>query len=59
MVGPMVEGGVASVGEGAGASEAPVFLLGPARSGTSLLYKLLCLHRDVAFISNYVARAPW
>ena len=40
-------------------ADAPVFLLGPARSGTSLLYKLLCLHPDAAFISNYVARAPW
>ncbi|MCI0628871.1 MAG: sulfotransferase [Acidobacteria bacterium] len=31
----------------------PVFLLGPGRSGTTLLYKLLCLHPDAAFISNY------
>jgi hypothetical protein len=31
----------------------PLFILGPGRSGTTLLYKLLCLHPDVAFISNY------
>lgn len=35
----------------------PVFLLGPGRSGTTLLYKLLCLHPRVAFISNYDVRA--
>jgi len=35
-----------------------VFIVGPARSGTSLLYKTLCLHPDVAFISNWVARYP-
>lgn len=43
---------------GAGRSEpAPVFLVGPARSGTTLVYKALCLHRDVAWLSNYVRRA--
>jgi hypothetical protein len=36
----------------------PTFILGPARSGTSLLYKLLCLHPDAAWISNWVARYP-
>jgi hypothetical protein len=36
----------------------PVFLVGPARSGTSLLYKVLCLHPDAAYISNWVAREP-
>jgi Sulfotransferase family len=35
-----------------------VFILGPARSGTTLLYKGLCLHPDVAFISNWSARFP-
>jgi hypothetical protein len=35
-----------------------VFLVGAARSGTSLTYKLLCLHPDVAYISNWVARFP-
>jgi hypothetical protein len=33
-----------------------VFILGPARSGTTLLYKVLCLHPQVAFISNWRAR---
>ena len=40
----------------------PLFLVGPARSGTSLLYKVLCLHPDAAYIPNWVARmpsAPW
>lgn len=36
----------------------PLFILGAPRSGTSLLYKLLCLHPDAAFISNYVHRVP-
>jgi hypothetical protein len=43
---------------GSGVAAAPLFLLGPARSGTSLLYKLLCLHPEAAYISNYVARFP-
>jgi omega-hydroxy-beta-dihydromenaquinone-9 sulfotransferase len=34
----------------------PVFILGPARSGTTLLYKVLCLHPQAAFISNWRAR---
>jgi hypothetical protein len=37
---------------------APVFLVGPARSGTSLLYKVLCLHPETAYISNWVAKYP-
>ena len=36
----------------------PVFLVGPARSGTSLLYKLLCMHPEAAWISNWLARVP-
>ena len=35
-----------------------VFLVGPARSGTTLLYKVLCLHPDVAFISNWRSKFP-
>ena len=38
--------------------QSPVFLVGAARSGTSLVYKALCLHPDVAYISNWVARYP-
>jgi hypothetical protein len=34
------------------------FIVGAARSGTSLLYKALCLHPDAAWISNWVARFP-
>lgn len=34
----------------------PAFLLGPGRSGTTLLYKILSLHRDAAFISNFDTR---
>jgi len=40
-------------------TQSAVFLVGAARSGTSLTYKALCLHPDVAFISNWVRRAPW
>ena len=40
------------------ASAPPVFLVGAARSGTSLLYKSLCLHPDAAYISNWVRRFP-
>jgi len=39
-------------------ADRPLFLLGPARSGTTLLYRLLCLHPDAAWVSNYVARMP-
>jgi hypothetical protein len=33
-------------------------LIGAARSGTSLLYKGLCLHPDAAFFNNYLRRVP-
>jgi hypothetical protein len=36
----------------------PVFVLGAPRSGTTLLYKSLCLHPDAAYISNWVRRRP-
>jgi len=36
-----------------------VFLVGAGRSGTTLLYKLLCLHPDVAYISNFENRYRW
>jgi hypothetical protein len=35
-----------------------MFLHGAARSGPTLLYKALCLHPDVAYISNWSRRAP-
>ncbi|MCP4001715.1 MAG: sulfotransferase [Gammaproteobacteria bacterium] len=35
------------------------FLVGAGRSGTTLLYKLLCLHPDIAYISNYENRLKW
>ena len=34
------------------------FLLGAPRSGTSLVYKGLCLHQEAAWISNWVRRWP-
>jgi hypothetical protein len=34
-----------------------VFLVGAGRSGTTLLYKLLCLHPRVAYISNFENRS--
>lgn len=39
-------------------TEAPVFLVGAPRSGTSLVYKALCLHPRVSYISNWVRRVP-
>lgn len=35
------------------------FLVGAGRSGTTLLYKLLCLHPGLAYLSNYDNRLPW
>jgi Sulfotransferase family len=35
-----------------------LFLLGAARSGTSLLYKALCLHPDAAYFNNWMRRMP-
>lgn len=35
------------------------FLIGAGRSGTTLLYKLLCLHPDVAYVSNFENRLRW
>ncbi|HEV7432371.1 MAG TPA: sulfotransferase [Steroidobacteraceae bacterium] len=35
------------------------FLVGAGRSGTTLLHKLLCLHQQIAYISNYENRFPW
>lgn len=35
------------------------FLVGAGRSGTTLLYKLLCLHPQIAYISNYENRLGW
>lgn len=36
----------------------PVFVVGAQGSGTSELYKLLCLHPDSAWVSNWLRRAP-
>ncbi|MGH9123781.1 MAG: sulfotransferase family protein [Acidimicrobiales bacterium] len=36
----------------------PLFLVGAPRSGTTLLYKALCLHADAAWISNWVGHFP-
>jgi len=35
------------------------FLVGAGRSGTTLLHKLLCLHPQLAYISNYENRFAW
>jgi hypothetical protein len=37
---------------------APLFVLGAPRSGTSMLYKCICLRPDVAWVSNWVRRFP-
>jgi hypothetical protein len=39
-------------------SGGPLFILGAPRSGTSLLYKALCLHPGAAWISNWNRRFP-
>lgn len=36
-----------------------VFVVGPAQSGSRLLYRLLCLHPEVAYVSNLEGRFPW
>lgn len=41
-----------------GAGRNVTVLLGAGRGGTTLLYKLLALHRDVGYISNYAQRFP-
>lgn len=41
-----------------GAPVEALFLIGAPRSGTSLLYKTLCLHPDAAWISNWVRKYP-
>ncbi len=38
--------------------EAPVFLVGAPRSGTSLVYKALCLHPHASYVSNWVRLVP-
>lgn len=38
--------------------DSPLFLLGAPRSGTSLLYKALCLHPEAAYINNWQRRYP-
>lgn len=35
-----------------------LFIIGAARSGTSLLYKALCLHPEAAYVSNYIEHFP-
>lgn len=36
----------------------PLFIVGAPRSGTTLVYKLVCLHPETAWISNWVRRFP-
>jgi len=45
-------------GEGCEPGSDVLFIVGPGRSGTTLLYKGLCLHPEIAWISNYLARFP-
>jgi hypothetical protein len=37
----------------------PIFIVGCGRSGTTLLYDILCGHDDLAWFSNYTNRAPY
>ncbi len=41
-----------------GQGEDILFIVGAGRSGTTLLYKGLCLHPDIAWVSNYLAKFP-
>ncbi len=43
---------------GTATPDAPVFVIGAPRSGTTLLYKALCLHAEAAWISNWTRRTP-
>jgi hypothetical protein len=36
----------------------PIFILGPARSGTSVLYKTFCTHPEVGFLHHATKRWP-
>jgi hypothetical protein len=36
----------------------PIFIIGPGRSGTTLLYKLLSVHPETAWFSNYSNKIP-
>jgi hypothetical protein len=36
----------------------PLFIVGCGRSGTTIVYKLLCEHPDLAWFSNYAERWP-
>ena len=47
-----------AVTTGSRAAPGATFVLGAARSGTSLLYKALCLHPDATYLSNWIRRAP-
>ncbi|HET6625224.1 MAG TPA: sulfotransferase [Nocardioidaceae bacterium] len=40
------------------AAGGPVFLVGAARSGTSLLYKVMALHPESSWLSNWIQRFP-
>ncbi|MQA82624.1 MAG: hypothetical protein GEV10_29890 [Streptosporangiales bacterium] len=42
-----------------GPADPPVFVVGAPRSGASFLYKLLCLHPDSTWVSNWVGRRPY
>jgi hypothetical protein len=36
----------------------PLFIVGHSRSGTTLLYQLLCAHLELSYASNWVAATP-
>jgi hypothetical protein len=48
-----------STQHGLASGAATAFVIGPGRSGTTLLYKLLCLHPAVAYLSTIEHRLPW
>jgi hypothetical protein len=38
--------------------KAPIFIIGCPRSGTTVLLRIMCMHEQVSWISNYVNRFP-
>jgi omega-hydroxy-beta-dihydromenaquinone-9 sulfotransferase len=41
-----------------GRFQTPLFIVGCGRSGTTIIYDLICNHPDLAWFSNYMDRAP-
>ncbi|MHC4473659.1 MAG: sulfotransferase, partial [Planctomycetota bacterium] len=40
-------------------ADRPIFIVGPHRSGTTLLYRKLAMHPDVGYYNRADRRCPW